>query len=135
MLSQTVRYALRTLGYLAGNRGARVRGETIAAATGIPANYLSKILNQLRKRGVVDSEKGWGGGFELREVSLDLRVRDIVTIFDGTDRIEEGGCVFGLPECDAARPCPLHAYWERIGATWTAMLEETKVRDLGLVKR
>ncbi|MBK7702550.1 MAG: Rrf2 family transcriptional regulator [bacterium] len=40
----------------------------VAAATGIPVNYLSKILNQLRKAGLVESRKGWGGGFQLRRM-------------------------------------------------------------------
>ena len=66
MFSQTSRYALRILGYLATNRDRWVLAREIAGETGIPANYLSKILSQLRKRGFVESLKGWGGGFRLK---------------------------------------------------------------------
>jgi Rrf2 family protein len=130
MLNRTVRYALRTLGYLVDSPGGLVPGETIAQSTSIPANYLSKILNQLRKRGVVDSEKGWGGGFRLRPAALELRVRDIVEMVDGADPFEARSCAFGFA-CDPDHPCALHPYWEQIWTTWMAMLTETRVRDLG----
>ena len=131
MVSQTSRYALRILGFLVENEGRRICGEEISAATGIPANYLSKILNQLRKQGIVDSEKGWGGGFQLREEAGQIPIRDILRVFDGVDRIDRHECVFGLPKCDAEHPCPLHSYWERINETLTEMMDNTTVRDLG----
>jgi len=131
MLSRTARYALRTLGFLVENQGSRIRAEQIAAATGIPANYLSKILNQLRKQGLVDSEKGWGGGFELRPDALELPIREVLTIFDGAESVDRKDCAFGLPRCDADHPCPLHPYWERIKATLSEMVSAEKVGDLG----
>jgi len=132
VVSRTSRYALRVLGYLVARPGQRVSGEAISAATGIPSNYLSKVLAQLRKQGVVDAEKGWGGGFVVRDDALDRPIRDILRIFDGEDADpDRRGCVFGLPRCDASNPCPLHAYWERIGETLTAMIDRTRVRDLG----
>ena len=110
MLSQTSRYALRILGFLVENQGCRTRGEQIAEATGIPSNYLSKILSQLRKQGIVDSEKGWGGGFELRRDARDIPIRQILQIFDGIDVFREKKCVFGLASCSADDPCPLHPH-------------------------
>lgn len=132
MVSQTSRYALRTLGYLVARPDQRVPGGEIAAATGIPSNYLSKVLAQLRKHGLLESEKGWGGGFRVREESLDLPIRNVVRIFDGEGADpDRRGCVFGLPECDANHPCPLHAYWEQVGKTMTEMIDRTVIRDLG----
>lgn len=131
MLSRTTAHALRTLGYLVERRGSRIPGEEIARATGVPANYLSKILNVLRKRGIVDSEKGWGGGFELREDALGLQVREIVIVLEGVDPLEQNDCVFGLPECGSEAPCPLHSHWERIRGTLNEMVTTLTVRDLG----
>ncbi len=131
MISQTTRYALRILGYLVDNQGQRTRGEEIARATGIPPNYLSKILNQLRKRGIVDSEKGWGGGFELRPDAKSLQIGEILGIFDGVDRTKDRECVFGLAKCGSENPCPLHSYWARAQGALDEMLTETSVADLG----
>ena len=79
MVTQTARYALNVLGFLVRAEAERVRSEDIARQTGIPANYLSKILNQLRKQGVVEGEKGWGGGFRIRPEALQRPIGEIVT--------------------------------------------------------
>ena len=130
MVSQTARYAFHILGHLATHGEELVRGEEIAAATGIPANYLSKILNQLRKAGLVESQKGWGGGFRLRQEATGRPIRDVLAAIDGIDSTEHAGCLFGLPACDHTHPCPLHGYWERIRRTFDEMLAEVTVGDL-----
>lgn len=130
MVSQTARYALHILGFLAGRQGEMVSGEEIAATTGIPANYLSKILNQLRKAGMVESRKGWGGGFRLEEAAAARPIRDVLAAIDGVASTERSDCVFGLPACDPDHPCPLHGYWEQIRSTFDEMLSHNKVGDL-----
>jgi Rrf2 family protein len=133
MISQTVKYALRTLGYLADHPGEWIQGEQIATATGIPSNYLSKILNQLRKRGVVYSQKGWGGGFLIEEAALEIPISEVVELFDGK-RVKDA-CVFGLGQCDAEEPCPLHPHWEAITRNFEEMLGAVTIRDLHTVTR
>ncbi|MEW6757059.1 MAG: Rrf2 family transcriptional regulator [Acidobacteriota bacterium] len=128
MLSQTSRYALRILGHLASRPGDWVQGVQIAQDTGIPANYLSKILNQLRKRGFVLSQKGWGGGFRLAPGAERQPILQVLEVFDGPRA--EGQCLFGLARCDKDNPCPLHAYWESIQATYTNMMQAITIADL-----
>ncbi len=135
MLSRTSRYALRILGFLVEHQGSRIRGEEIAGATGIPANYLSKILNQLRKQGLVDSEKGWGGGFELRKKARSVKIREVLRIFEGVDVSRDKECVFGLAKCDSNNPCPLHSHWVQIQGGMDQMLTSITVKDLGRGKR
>jgi Rrf2 family protein len=132
MVSQTSRYALHILGYLVRHPGRFVRGEEIAGATGIPGNYLSKILSQLRKNGLVEARKGWGGGFAVLESALDRPIRDVLQIIEGAEVVERTDCAFGLPACDASHPCPLHGHWEKIRRTYHEMLSETRIGDLSL---
>ena len=131
MISQTVKYALRILGYLAEHPGTWLQGEQIAKDTGIPANYLSKILNQLRKRRLVQSQKGWGGGFLLEGKALSAPIAEVVELFDG--RQEQDLCVFGLGACDAEDPCPLHHHWEAISKGYAEMLNSITISDLQTV--
>jgi Rrf2 family protein len=126
--SATARYALRILGYLAERPGQWVLGRDIAAATGIPANYLSKILSQLRKRRIVASQKGWGGGFRLEPASARVPIREVLEVFDG--RSHAGACIFELKDCDAEHPCPLHEHWERVRAEYDEMLNSVTVGSL-----
>lgn len=130
MFSKTVKYAFKILGYLIENQGNKTSGEQVARATGIPANYLSKILNQLRKGGLVSSEKGWGGGFEIRPDALDRPIRDVIAIIDGAESVQPGECVFGLKKCDEQNPCPLHADWARVVEAYDTMLTSRTMADL-----
>lgn len=128
MYSRTARYALQILGFLADRPGQWVQGREIAAGTGIPANYLSKILSQLRKRRVVASQKGWGGGFMLESDADAVPIRDVLEVFDG--RIDSKRCVFELRDCDASNPCPLHAHWERVRQEYDQMVSAVTVGGL-----
>jgi Rrf2 family iron-sulfur cluster assembly transcriptional regulator len=130
LISQTSRYALHILSYLVKHRENLVRGEQIAEATGIPLNYLSKILNQLRKSGIVQSQKGWHGGFKLRGRALGRPIRDVLAVIDGEEAAKRKGCALGLPECDLDNPCPLHHQWEGIRQGFVEMVTSTKIRDL-----
>lgn len=128
MVSQTGKYALRILGYLADHSGQWVQGSQIASETGIPANYLSKIMNQLRKRGFILSQKGWGGGFLLKDEARLVPIAEVLTLFDGVREDKE--CLFGIRKCDAENPCPLHEHWEKVQAGYKLMLTSTTIGDL-----
>jgi len=128
MISQTGKYALTILGYLAERRGDWIQGSQIARETGIPHNYLSKILNQLRKRNFVLSQKGWGGGFQLKERAASIPILEVLEVFEGT-RVE-GECIFGFRQCDNENPCSLHPYWESIQKSYNDMMSSVTISDL-----
>ena len=130
MLSQTSRYALHILGYLASRPSDQVRGEDVAEATGVPGNYLQKIMGQLRKAGLVEARRGWRGGFKLRESTLDRPLKDALVAIDGLDSVERQDCAFGLPSCDAEHPCALHPQWEEVRGRYLEMISGTRIRDL-----
>jgi len=133
MISQTVKYALRILGYLADHSGEWTQGSQIAKATGIPSNYLSKILNQLRKKGLVLSQKGWGGGFILADRAASAPISEVLDLFEGERH--SGACVFEMRPCDAKNPCPLHVHWEKIQGQFIHMLDTTTIGDLRSIMR
>lgn len=128
MISRTVKHALRILGHLADHPGEWIGGDQIARATGIPSNYLSKVLSQLRKRGLVQSQKGWGGGFVLDARASRVPIAAVVELFDGVPK--QRPCLFGLPACNPNHPCPLHHHWERISRSYERMLASTTIGDL-----
>ena len=129
MLSQTSRHALRTLGYLATHRERWVLAREIAEATGIPSNYLSKILSRLRQRGFVTSQKGWGGGFRMKGAAGGIAISAVLETFDG--KREKNACALGPGRCDADDPCPLHPHWERVREEYERMLRTVTLRGLG----
>jgi Rrf2 family transcriptional regulator, iron-sulfur cluster assembly transcription factor len=128
MVSQTGKYALRILGHLVDHQGTWVLGKDIAAATGIPANYLGKVLNQLRKAGYVRSQKGWGGGFMLAPAKLRAPIAGVLEAIEG--KKADDACVFELRRCSSKHPCPLHEHWQRVRERYGAMLAEVTIGSL-----
>jgi Rrf2 family protein len=128
MISQTGKYALRILGFLVDHPGQWALGRDIARETGIPANYLSKILNQLRKGGFVLSQKGWGGGFVIDERAGGQPIATVLELFDGKPDRET--CVFELKPCNPANPCALHHRWEPVRSEFAKMINTVRVSDL-----
>ena len=87
MLSNTTRYALRAVIYLAkhSNEEKRIGIKKIAEDLNIPSPFLGKILQTLAKHKLLLSNKGPNGGFAFPSESDDITLYDIVKIIDGDD--------------------------------------------------
>lgn len=130
MLTQTTEYALQALSCLARAPGEWQDVRKVSGSLGIPSNYLSKILGQLARLGVVESRKGWGGGFRLRGDPSRVKLAEVIRPLEGIHHPR--ACVFGLPKCSEDDPCPLHDYWKRITEVHESMLEELTIADLAI---
>ncbi len=86
--------------------GGRVGIKDIAASIDSPEHFLAKILQDLSKRGIIQSVKGPHGGFYLDRKNLERPLADVVEAVDGNSIFT--GCGLGLEECSSERPCPLH---------------------------
>ena len=159
MISQTSRYALSLLCYLARHGEERVPAHRIAADTGTPANYVAKILGALRRGGIVEGEKGWGGGYALRRRAGEVSFGEVMTLFD--EKVGPVSCPFVRPECGCplargseervpihhpaagagkgvcpfggecvvSHPCPLHGHWANVREGFWGMAE-TRIGEL-----
>lgn len=105
MFSQTTEYALRIVVFMASIDGKPATTAQIAKATATPRQYLAKILRQLARGGIVESQRGLGGGSVLTRHPEDLTVYDVVQIVDPITRITS--CPLGL-KTHSVRLCPLH---------------------------
>lgn len=105
MLSQTVDYALRAMVYLASEAPEPRTNEQIAKVTHVPAAYLSKLLQNMAKAGLVRSQRGLHGGFSLTRGPDEVTILEVVNAVDALQRIRE--CPLGL-KSHGVRLCPLH---------------------------
>jgi len=128
MLSLTSQYVLRAMVYLVRNTEAwPVTGRHIAEGTGIPRKYLSSILSDLVRRGVLDSSPGRTGGFRLRQPAGEVSLMDLIGPFEHFDR----DCSpFGSPDGGDDTPCGAHAKWNRMMEAQRSFLNSTSVSDV-----
>ena len=125
--SKPCEYAIRALVFLARfpDHGA---GREIAKAEGLPAPVLGKVLQELVRKGLLESRRGPGGGFRLARRPQLITLRDIVAAIDGLDHFAE--CAVGLDGCSDNSPCPLHDTWKGLRRQLMNNLEVTTLADM-----
>lgn len=129
MISKTEEYALRAAVHLARHASEHpCRAHEIAEKTGIPANYLSKVLHQLARTGLVTSERGRGGGFRLARAPGRIRLGEVVKPFESAEDWRR--CVLGRPECSDGHPCGAHEAWKKVRAARERFFAKTTLADV-----
>ncbi|RYD82464.1 MAG: Rrf2 family transcriptional regulator [Sphingomonadales bacterium] len=85
MLSQKTRYAIRAMQHLADRHGqGPVQLSEIALTQNIPANFLTTILSELSRFGVVASQRGKDGGYWLAVSPIDITYGDLIRVMRGS---------------------------------------------------
>jgi Rrf2 family protein len=128
MLSTTAEYALRALILLAREPDRATLGRDLAVSSGVPANYLSKILLELKKGGFVQAVRGTGGGYRLGRPPAEVRLMDVVEFVDG--KAARPGCFLsGSTACSDDDPCLAHDRWAVVRDQYVAFLESTTLAE------
>ncbi|MDB5202633.1 MAG: Rrf2 family transcriptional regulator [Ferruginibacter sp.] len=84
MISKKTQYALKALGYLAGQYGkGPVLIADIADNKHIPIKFLESILLQLKQHHILESKKGKGGGYYLAEAPKKTTLAKVIRIVGG----------------------------------------------------
>jgi Rrf2 family protein len=97
-LSKKADYALMAMKHLAvyGDRGAASARE-IAGQYDIPIELLAKVLQRLARRGLLVSQQGTHGGYQLARRPALISVADVIQAIDGPVAVtacstQEGSC-------------------------------------------
>ena len=128
-VSAKVDYAVRALVELAAAGGAGpVKGEVIAAAQDIPLRFTENILADLRRAGLVGSQRGAVGGYWLRVPAETITVADVVRHVEGAladvrgeppEEVVYGGAAAALQDV-----------WIATRATLRSVLEGVTIADI-----
>ncbi|MEZ5402746.1 MAG: Rrf2 family transcriptional regulator [Bryobacteraceae bacterium] len=127
MFSQTTEYALRAVVWLSESPDEPQTTIDIAAATQVPAGYLSKVLQALGRAGIVRGSRGKYGGFELTRPAASMTILEIVNAVDPVRRIEQ--CPLGLAS-HRGTLCPLHRKMDDALASIESSFREVTLAEL-----
>lgn len=131
MFSKACEYGIKAMIYVATKslQGERVKMSDIVEKVGSPEAFTAKILGDLAKNGLIESLKGPYGGFFIRPDQMEsTTVIQIVSAIDGNNVFS--GCGLGLSECNAQKPCPMHAKFVKVRAELKKSLETTTLIEL-----
>jgi Rrf2 family protein len=125
-----VDYALRALVELAAAEGATVKGDRIAEAQSIPLKFLENILAELRRAGIVGSQRGADGGYRIARDPDAVTVADVIRAVEGPLADVHGTPPEELDPPGAA--APVREMWV---ATRAAMRSVLEVVTIGQIAR
>lgn len=131
MLSKACEYGIRATLFIAAQSllSKRVVLPEIAKAIDSPEPFTAKILQQLARAQLVQSNKGPNGGFSISEKDLErIKLKDLVLAIDGESLFTE--CGLGLKTCNEEAPCPIHNTFKPIRVQIVAMMENTSLKNL-----
>ena len=116
-LSKNADYALMAMKHLAvrGDRSSSSARE-IAELYAIPIELMAKVLQRLARRGLLLSQQGTRGGYQLARVPGQISVADVIQAIDGPVTVT--ACSTDEGQCDQFAKCnvrdPLWKVRERI---------------------
>ncbi len=132
--SDTVKYALLALAYLALNRDRLVKVEEIAEVQNIPRPFLSKIFHKLARERVLRSYKGPTGGFAFAIPPEDITILDVMRFLDEDYKLD--WCALRSERCEEyeRHPCAVHDKWTKLREQIYEYLRTTTIADLAQVE-
>ena len=126
--SKTTEYAIRVLSYLYRYNETSHSVNVLHQELGLPYKYLTKMMTDLVKKGLVVASRGREGGVSLAKDANSIRLCDILEAI-GESRDTEH-CILGFDKCDATNPCALHDQWSKPKELIETMLTNTTLATL-----
>ena len=93
----------------------------------ISLSYLEQLFGKLRRRNLVESVRGPGGGYCLARAAGEISVADIVRAVDETLDATQCG---GRGNCKDEEPCMTHDLWMALNARMYEFLGSVSLSDL-----
>ncbi|MBJ7500763.1 MAG: Rrf2 family transcriptional regulator [Sphingopyxis sp.] len=133
MLSQKTRYTIRAFQHLADHWGkGQVQLADIADAQNIPPKFLTVILSEMAREGLLISQRGRDGGYQLALPPIDISYGDLVRLTRGSlalvpcaARNAHEHCKNCLPESE----CRLRSLMLRVRDDTAAILDRITLAD------
>lgn len=126
-LSARVDYALRASAELAAAQAPRTVDQ-LSAAQKIPGKYLESILGELRRGGLLRSQRGPDGGYRLARAATEISIADVIRALDGELANVRGSRPEDLSYFGAATA--LQEVWIALRASERAILEKVTLADV-----
>jgi Rrf2 family protein len=131
-ISAKVDYAVRACAELAVRSPTRAsgatKGELLGEAQGIPTKYLENILSELRRSGVVGSQRGADGGYWLARPADQISVADVIRAVEGPLADVRGEAPEELDYVGPAKA--LERVWVATRASVRQVLEQVTLADI-----
>ncbi len=109
--------------------GAWVSLGDVAARQDISQEYLEQLFSKLRRAGLVESQRGPGGGYTLARPADEINIADIISAVDEPMQVTrcQGDAIDG---CVRGEKCVTHELWAALGRQVFGFLSAVTLGDV-----
>lgn len=90
-------------------------------------HYLGKILQDLVRKGLLNSSKGPGGGFWLDKSKKEMSIFQLLCEVDGHEVLNS--CIMGRLRCGTEKNCPMHDEYAKSKANLFEVMKKTTLKN------
>lgn len=99
----------------------------IADRQGISLSYLEQLFSRLRKKELVSSVRGPGGGYSLASPAADVHIAEVIS---AVDEVVDATRCGGAGNCHNNERCLTHDLWHDLSARIYEYLSDISLQDL-----
>jgi Rrf2 family protein len=127
-------YAIQALVMLAMQpEGRALMCRDLAESLNIPYPYLSKLMQQCAKLGLVGASRGRSGGYWLIGSTGGMNILDLIVAINGDWQARE--CLLGLKDCADESACVMHCEWKPVKEGMFTLLKDQTLGQLAAAVR
>jgi len=121
-------YALIIMSQMARRPAVQWRMEEVVDTTHLPLATVRKLMRALVAAGLVRSERGVRGGYQLSRLPELVSVAEIIAAIEGPIALTE--CSDGASECDRIGSCDMESSWPAINGLIYQLLRTLRLSDI-----
>lgn len=127
-ISAKTDYAVRALLSLAAREPALVKIDTVVTEQGLPRKFVEAILGELRRAGIVRSQRGAEGGYALARPAAEIALGSVMRAVDGPLAEVRGLRPHETTYAGVAEHLP--SVWVAVRASLRQVLDETSLAQV-----
>ena len=125
-ISKAVEYAILLLISLEKDKGRPLSLNKIAQEKTLPLKYLERIAGRLKKKNILQSKEGTGGGYVLLKQAEDISLFDIIEAIEGKKGLVS--CIHG--KCSMENLCGHKKTWQKLQKTLIREFKKITLKEL-----
>lgn len=126
-ISKKVEYSIVFLSYLSHSKGINVSLTEAAKKLKLPYRFLGQLATALKVGGIIDSQEGKSGGYQLTKGWDGKNLYDLLEVLGENKAMVT--CM-GDKGCVRAKGCGLKRIWEKIEKSWYLELRKVKLNEI-----
>ncbi len=126
--SKKLEYSLIALSHLSQSQSDVTRVRDISEKYNIPHDLLAKILQKLKKEGILESVQGVNGGYKLSRMLSDIPLMELFGLIESNTNIVE--CMHDdVSNCDVSDNCTIKIPLSKMQSEFENLLRTKMVSD------